>query len=95
MTITVTCTSSSSLAQLFVLNETGEHLRLHEELQELTDSAGRVRFAEAFPLELPAPVGRLDHVERIVSHQLHEEPSEALRHQSAEVSLLTWRQTEG
>lgn len=86
----ITITSSSSLAQLFVLNEAGKHLSVHEQLQELADSAGGVRLTEAVALELPAPVGRLDHVERIVAHQLHEEPYETLRHQGAQVSLLTW-----
>lgn len=55
-------TSSSSLAQLFVLNEAREHLSIHEELQELADSAGGVGFAETVALELPASTGRLDHV---------------------------------
>lgn len=83
-------TSSSPLAQLFVLNEACEHLSIHKELQELADSAGGVRFAEIVSLELPASVGRLDHVQRIVAHQLHEEPHETLRHQRAQVSPLTW-----
>ncbi len=73
-----TTTSSSSLAQLFVLNEAGKHLSIHEELQELADSTGGVRFAEAVTLELPASVGGLDHVERIVTHQLHEKPHKTL-----------------
>ncbi len=82
--------SSSSLAQLFVLNEASKHLGIHEELQELSDSTGGVRFAEAFALELPASIGCLDHVERIMAHQLHKEPHKTLRHQRAQVSLLTW-----
>lgn len=83
-------TSSSPLAQLFVLNKACEHLSIHKELQELADSAGGVRFAEIVSLELPASVGRLDHVQRIVAHQLHEEPHKTLRHQRAQVSPLTW-----
>lgn len=55
-------TSPSSLSQLFILNEAGEHLSVHEELQELADSSGGVRFAEAVALKLPASVGGLDHV---------------------------------
>lgn len=85
-----TVTSGSSLAQLFVLNEARKHLSVHEELQELTDSAGGVRFAEAVSLDLSAPVGGLDHVEGIVAHQLHEEAHKPLRHQSAQVHLLIW-----
>lgn len=61
-------TSSSSLAQLLVLNETGKHLSVHEELQELPDSPRGVRFAETVPLELLVAIGGLNHVERIVSH---------------------------
>jgi len=86
---TGTITSSSSLAQLFVLDEAGKHLSIHEELQELADSAGGVRFAEAVALDLPGSVGGLDYVEGIVAHQLHEEPHETLRYQRAQVSLLT------
>lgn len=85
-------TSSSTLAQLFVLDEAGEHLRVHEELQELPHAPRRVRLAEAVALQLPAAAGRLGHVERVVSHQLHEEADEALRDQRAQVSLLTCRQ---
>lgn len=85
-----TITSFSSLAQLFVLNEAGKHLRVHEELQELADSPGGVRLTKTVALELPASVGGLDHVEGIVAHQLHEEPRETLWHQRAQVSLLTW-----
>lgn len=83
-------TSSSPLAQLFVLNKAREHLSIHKELQELPDPAGGVRFAESVSLELPASVGRLDHVQRIVAHQLHEEPHKTLWHQRAQVSPLTW-----
>lgn len=86
----VTGTSSSSLPQLLVLNETSKHLGVHEELQELADSAGGMSLAEAVALELLASVGGLDHVEGIVTHQLHEEPHETLGHQGAQVSLLTW-----
>lgn len=75
----ISSTSSSSLAQLFVLNEAGKHLRFHEELQELTDAARRVRLAEVVALKLPAPVGGLGHVERIVAHQLHKEAHKGLR----------------
>lgn len=82
-------TSSASLAQLLFLHESGKHLRFHEKLQELPDAAGRVGSAEAVAPELSAPVGRLRHVEGIVAHQFHEEPHETLRHQRAQVSLLT------
>lgn len=81
-------TSPSSFAQLFVLNEASKHLSVHEELQELTDSAGGMGFAKAIALKLPASVGGLDHVERIMAHQLHEEPHEGLRQQRAQVSGL-------
>lgn len=82
-------TSSTSLAQLLVLNESSKHLGLHEKLQELPDAAGRVAFAETVALELSGSVGRLRHVEGIVAHQFHKEPHKALRHQRAQVSLLT------
>lgn len=81
---------TSSLVQLFVLNEASEHLSVHEELQELADTAGGMRFAEAVALKLPAPIGGLDHVERIMAHQLYEEPHKGLRYQAAQVNLPTW-----
>lgn len=86
-------TSSSPLSQLLVLNEARKHLSVHEKLQELADPPGRVRLAEIVALQLPAPAGRLCHVERVVAHQLHEEPHEPLRHQRAQVSLLTCTKT--
>lgn len=81
-------TSYSSLAQLFVLNETSKHLRVHKELQKLPDSTRRVRFAKGFPLKLLGSIGGLNHVERIVAYQLNEEPNEPLGHQGAQVNLL-------
>lgn len=86
-------TSSSSFAQLLVLNEASKHLRLHEELQEVPDSPGRVGLAEGVALQLLGSVGRLHHVEGVVADQLHEESHKALRQQRAQVRLLTW--TEG
>lgn len=74
-------TSSTSLAQLLVLNESSKHLSFHEKLQELPDATGRVGFAETVALELSASIGRLHHVEGIVAHQFHEEPHESLGHQ--------------
>lgn len=82
-------TSSSSLAQLLVLDKACEHLRVHEELQELADASRRVGLPEGVAVQLPAAARRLGHVQRVVAHQLHEEAHEALRHQRAEVSLLT------
>lgn len=74
-------TSSTSLAQLLVLNESSKHLSFHEKLQELPDATGRVGFAETVTLELSASIGRLHQVEGIVAHQFHEEPHESLGHQ--------------
>lgn len=59
-------TFAPSLAQLFVVDEAGEHLRVHEELQELAGPTGGVGLTEALPLQLPGPAGT--HVEGVVAH---------------------------
>ena len=84
-----------TLAQLLVLDEAGEHLGLHEELQELPHAAGRVRLAEGVALQLAGAGRRLGHVQRVVAHQLHEETHEGLRHQSAQLLAAVWGRAAG
>lgn len=91
--IGLSLTFAPSLAQLLVMDEAGEHLGVHEELQELADSAGGVRLAEALPLQLPSPAGAaLTHMERVVAHQLHKEMHKGLRHQGTQPTLLACRE---
>jgi len=82
--------AAAPLAQLLVLDEAGEHLGLHEELQELAHATGRVRLAEAVALQLAGAGRRLDHVQRVVAHQLHEKTHEGLRHQRAQLLTVVW-----
>ena len=68
---------------------------VYEELQELPHAAGRVRLAEGVALQLAGAGRRLDHVQRVVAHQLHEETHEGLRHQSAQLLVAVWGRAAG
>lgn len=86
-------TLDSPLAELSVLNEAGEHLGVHEQLEELAHASGRMRLSEGFPVELAdAVVSRLVDVQRVMAHKLNEESHERFGHQSAQAAFV-W--TEG
>lgn len=79
--MTLSLTFAPSLPQLPVVDEAGEHLCVHEELQKLAGTTRGVRFAEALPLQLPGATtggAAFTHVEGIVAHQLHEETHKGL-----------------
>lgn len=93
-------TSEALPAQLPLLDEAGEHLRLHEHLQEPLQALGRDGFAEGFSLKGRRRGGRgagqggggdgvvlsvrSAHEEGIVTHHLHEEAHKGLWHRGAE-----------
>lgn len=82
-------TLDSALAELSVLDEAGEHLCVHEQLEELAHASRRMRLPEHFSVELAnAVVSRLVDVQRVMAHQLHEESHKRLRHQSTQAALL-------
>lgn len=82
-------TLDSALAELSVLDEAGEHLRVHEQLEELPHASGRMRLPEGFSVELAdAVVSRLVDVQRVMAHQLYEESHKRLGYQSTQTALL-------
>lgn len=81
-------TFSSGLPQLSVLNEPGEHLRLHEDAEEAADAFWRHRFAESLPLKNALAALILGDEEGVVTHGLQEEADERLRHQAVQGVIL-------
>lgn len=58
------------------MNEASKHLCVHEELKELSNSSGRMRFPKSVSLQLSGTTGpSIAHVEGIVSDQLNKEPN--------------------
>lgn len=73
--------------KLSVLDESCKHLSFHEEIQEVANAAGGVRFTEWLPLEYTLPTLSDSHVQRVMSHQLHEKPDKCFGHQRVECHL--------
>lgn len=67
--------------KLPILDESCKHLSFHEEVQEVANASGGVGFTEWLPLEYTLPTLSDSHVQRIMSHQLHEKPDKCFGHQ--------------
>lgn len=81
-------TFGTALPQLAILNEAGEHLRLHEDAQEAADALGRHRLAESLPLKSALPALVLCNEQGVVTHRLQEEADEGLGHQAVQGVVL-------
>lgn len=81
-------TFGTGLPQLPVLNEPGEHLRLHEDAEEAADAFRRHRLAESLPLKNAFPALVLSDEQGIVAHGLQEEADEGLGHQAVQGVVL-------
>lgn len=85
---TILFTFSSGLPQLSVLDESSEHLRLHEDSQEAADAFGGHGLAEGFTLEHALASLALSQEERVVSDGLQEEADEGLGHYAVQCVTL-------
>lgn len=81
-------TFGTGLPQLPVLNEPGEHLRLHEDAEEAADAFRRHRLAESLPLKNALPALVLSDEQGVVAHGLQEEADEGLGHQAVQGVVL-------
>lgn len=81
-------TFGSSLPQLPILNEPGEHLRLHEDAKEAADAFRRHRLAEGLSLKNTLSTLVLSDEQGVVADGLQEEADEGLRHQAVQGVIL-------
>lgn len=78
--------------QLAVLDETGEHLRFHEHLQEAADTFGGDGLAESFSLEVSLPPLVLCEEQGVMADRFHKEADEDFRNQTVQCVVLYGRE---